>query len=252
MIIAQLSDCHIMVEADHPHNRQLSDAVNRINTMNQAPDVVVVTGDIVNGSDLAEYDQAYSILQNLDMPYYVIPGNHDDRDAFRETFDQRGYMQGDFIQYGISHHDVRIIALDTVVPGESHGHLCQDRLRWLTIKLAEDTERPTMIIMHHPPYESGVSSMDDTRCYEGNELAAIISQSRNIERVVCGHYHRPTYAWFSGTIASTGPSTAFHVAADLLNSDDLPNALEDPPAFQLHYWSGSRMVTHLVNVAKQD
>ncbi|MBT4889314.1 MAG: phosphodiesterase [Rhodospirillales bacterium] len=242
-----------MNEADHPHNLQLQDAVARINSMKQRPDAVAITGDINGGDDLTPYDQAAIILGKLEMPFYVIPGNHDDRDALRQTFDQRGYMQDNFIQYGISHHDVRIIALDTAVTGESYGHLCEERLRWLSIKLAEDYESPTVIIMHHPPYESGILSMDGTRCYEGDALAPILKQSPNIERVMCGHLHRPTFAWFGGTIAGTCPSTAFHVAADLLNPEEnLPHAEEDNPAFQLHYWSGSRMVTHQVSVAKRN
>lgn len=248
MIIAQISDCHINANTDHPHNFQLNQAVARINTMSQRPDVVVVTGDIIEGDDLTQYDRALEIFQKLDIPFYVIPGNHDNRDALRETFDERGYMQDDFIHYGISHHDVRIIALDTVEPGENYGMLCEQRLQWLSIKLAEDYERPTLLIMHHPPYETGISSMDGSRCFDGDQLAPILRQSPNIERVLCGHLHRPTTAWFAGTIASTGPSTAFHVAADLLNTDDLPPAVEDPPAFALHYWSGSRMISHHINL----
>ena len=241
-----------MSEANHPHNLQLQDAIVRINSMQHRPDTVVITGDIINGDDLTQYDQAGKIFGQLDMPYYIIPGNHDDRDAFRQTFDHRGYMQDNFIQYGISHHDIRIIALDTVVPGETYGHLCEERLLWLSIKLAEDFESPTVIIMHHPPYESGILSMDGTRCYEGDELAPILKQSHNIERVMCGHLHRPSYAWFGGTIAGTCPSTAFQVAPELLNpSDQLPHAEDDLPAFQLHYWSGSRMVSHQVNLSKR-
>ncbi len=85
------------------------------------------------------------MLARLPMPVHVIPGNHDRRETLRDVL-PASYLPGatdGFIQYTVEDHPVRLIALDTLVAGASHGALCTERLGFLERALAGgDGRRP--------------------------------------------------------------------------------------------------------------
>ena len=138
----------------------------------------VATGDLVDAGTEAEYAYLRALLAPLDMPVYVIPGNHDARDALRSAFADDGYLpaKGPFLQYAIEDFPVRILALDTLVPGAPGGRLCAERLAWLEARLAEAPQRPTVILMHHPPFETGILHMDAMNCAGGEALGQVIAR----------------------------------------------------------------------------
>src|SRR5260370_12491037 len=87
------------------------------------------------------------------MPVYVIPGNHDSREGLSRAFADRGYLptSGGFLHYTVEEWPVRLIGLDTQVPGQPGGRLCAERLARLHARLREAPARPTLGFMHHPP-----------------------------------------------------------------------------------------------------
>jgi 3',5'-cyclic-AMP phosphodiesterase len=255
MIFAQITDCHVMADPDHPHNRQLRTVVGQINGIQEEPRFVLASGDLTNDGEADQFQQLGEILGALDMPLYVIPGNHDDREPLLALFRDKGYLPTEppFMHYAINHHPVRVIALDTKEEGEHFGRLCEKRLRWLSIRLAEEREQPTVIVMHHPPFETGIQIMDVDRCLDGPAFAAIVAKSHNIERILCGHVHRPGFTRFAGTIASICPSTAFHLEPAILVEQKDYLVTREPPAFQLHVWAGEAgLVSHTIQVDMGD
>ena len=83
------------------------------------------------------------------MPVYVIPGNHDHREHMRGVWGEQGsHHHGTYIQYVIEEWPVRLIALDTHIPGQAGGELCEERLSWLEARLGEHTSRPTILFQH--------------------------------------------------------------------------------------------------------
>jgi len=138
----------------------------------------------------------------------------------------------------------RIIALDTLVPGEGSGVLCSDRLRWVDRILSGAPERPTLMLMHHPPFLTGIRRMDQAGLSGSAAFAEVIRSHPQVERILCGHLHRPIESRFAGTIAGTAPSTAHQIVLDLRPEARLSFAFE-PPGYQLHYWrEGIGLVTH--------
>src|SRR5207244_13210507 len=123
-----------------------------------SPDAIVSTGDLVESGEPEEYEHLRALLAPLRMPVFAIPGNHDAREPMRQAFGGDGYLpaQG-FLNYVIEDYPLRIIGLDTLIPGEGGGVLCPDRLRWLDEILARATERPTLVMMHHPPFVTGIA-----------------------------------------------------------------------------------------------
>ncbi|MBC7781321.1 MAG: phosphodiesterase [Proteobacteria bacterium] len=250
MIICQISDLHIKARRRLAYARVdtaacLERCVEAIGALDPPPDVVVATGDLVDDALPGDYALLATLLAPLRPPLYLIPGNHDDRAALRSAFPSHRYLQqwDPFVQYAIDDWPVRIVALDTVIEGASGGELCAARLAWLERTLAAAPATPTVIIMHHPPFVTGLGFMDQVGYLNPAPLAEVIARHPQVERVMCGHLHRSIMQRFAGTVASTCPSPAHQVALELAPTGGAGFKLE-PPGFQLHWWSGSALVTH--------
>ncbi|CAM3798039.1 phosphodiesterase [Bordetella tumulicola] len=251
MLIAQITDLHIRMPGQKAYrvvetDQYLPPAIETLNRLDPAPALVVISGDLTDFGRPKEYAHLKRMLESLRMPYLLMPGNHDARDALVATFPEHSYLQGadGFVQYAIEEHPLRLLMLDTVVPTQSHGELCEKRLGWLRQRLAEQPGRPTAIFMHHPPFITGIAHMDDIGLLSGApELEKIVAAHPNVERILCGHLHRTIFQRFGGAIASTCPSPAHQVALDL--RPDGPSAfVMEPPGFHLHEWRNNVLVTH--------
>ena len=257
MLIAQISDLHIKTGGKLAYGivdtaRMLSDCVTSIMSLNPLPDVVIITGDTVDCGHKSEYDLLKELLSPLGMPLYFVVGNHDERNAIRETFSGPGFEYfekcDEFVQYAADLGGIRLIALDTVVPREGRGELCSKRLAWLDERLGEDNS-PTLVAMHHPPFKTGIAHMDLVGLEGSQALEAIIARHSHVERVICGHIHRSIQCRFGNTFASTCPSPAHQVALDL--RDDGPDCfVMEPPGYQLHLWRDGRLVSHTCAVGE--
>ena len=166
--------------------RMFVQGIAHLVSLEPRPDVVLMTGDLVDEGSESEYRVLRDILTPLDIPLYMIPGNHDDRDALRTVFSDLTYLfeGGPFINYLVEDFPLRLVALDSVVPGRGSGSLCEARLAWLDARLAEDTSRPTVIIMHHPPFETGIGHMDAVSLGNKEALAEVVARYSNVERIL--------------------------------------------------------------------
>jgi 3',5'-cyclic AMP phosphodiesterase CpdA len=250
MLIAHITDTHItspgtLLMGIVDTASALERAVAALNRLDPSPDAVVLTGDLVESGASEEYDHLRALLAPLRMPIFAIPGNHDAREQMREAFIGDGYLPREgFLDYAIEDYPLRIIALDTLVPGEGGGALGSERLRWLDRILAGAQERPTLVLMHHPPFLTGIRRMDQAGFANSAGFAEIIGRHPQVERILCGHLHRPIETRFAGTVAGTAPSTAHQIVLDLRPEARLSFAFE-PPGYQLHYWrEGIGLATH--------
>jgi 3',5'-cyclic AMP phosphodiesterase CpdA len=249
MIIAHITDTHIKTPGQFAYRvvdtaTYLRACVAEIARLTVPPDVVVATGDLVDRGHPDEYAHLRTLLAPLPMPVYVIPGNHDERTALRAAFAADGYLPtGEFLQYTVDVGPLRLVALDTLIPGEGGGELCEARLAWLAETLAMEPRRPTVILMHHPPFATGIGHMDAIGLRNADRFAEVVTRHPHVERVLCGHLHRSIQAKVGGTVASVAPSTAHQVALNL--RADAPSAFKlEPPGFQLHVWRSGQMVSH--------
>jgi 3',5'-cyclic AMP phosphodiesterase CpdA len=190
MLIAHISDLHIRSDGALIWGRDtiqaLAACVEHILALDPRPDVVLATGDLVDLGCAAEYRALRDGLARLTMPVYVIPGNHDDRAALRACFADLGYLanDGEFLHYTVEGFSLRLVALDTVIPGEVEGGLCADRLDWLDRTLAAEPDRPTLIFMHHPPFASGIWVLDDPPFAGGERMKAVIAGNRQVRQII--------------------------------------------------------------------
>jgi Icc protein len=241
-IVAQVSDLHVKAAGKLTYRvvdaaAMLRECVTQLLSLPQRPDVVVFTGDLTDFGRAEEYAVLRELIAPLPMPVYLIAGNHDKRESLRKAFPEHRYL-GDsgFVQYAIESHPLRIIGLDTVVPGEPGGLLCDERLGWLDAQLAAQPDRPTLVLMHHPPFHTFIGHMDVQGLEGIDAFAAVIRRHPQVERILCGHLHRAIEARFAGTIACTAPSPAHQVALDLADNA-VPQFRMEPPAYKLHAWT---------------
>ena len=210
-VIAQITDSHIVPKGQcwqHPNtsvDERLKEVCKQLNE--KKPDIVIVSGDLV---DVKEgYTYFKEITSNLTMPIFVIPGNHDDREELRTAFADKKYMpENGFIQYTIDDYPIRLIGLDTLVPGAPRGELDKERLDWLNTTLVSDKEKPTMIFMHHFPFTLGHKIFDKIICFAEDRLEKIIQEAPNVMAMVAGHYHHQASSVFGGKTFFIAPSVA--------------------------------------------
>lgn len=254
--VVQLSDPHVTRPgrplAGHVDTgAHLARAVAEVGRLRPAPDAVLVTGDLVEAGAPAEYARLRALLAPLGAALYLLPGNHDDPAVLRAACADQPWMAppsdpalAAYVLYAVTIGGLRLVALDTVVAGAPHGALCESRLAWLDRTLAAAPAQPTLLAMHHPPFATGIAHMDAMGLREGADaLAALLQRHPQVERVLCGHLHRPIQCRFGGTLALTAPATAHQIALDLHEHSEACLVME-PPGFLVHRWDGSRVVSH--------
>ncbi|HXV09871.1 MAG TPA: phosphodiesterase [Burkholderiales bacterium] len=256
MLIAQITDLHVgaagfLAYGRYDTSNTLSRCIAHLLRQRPAPDVVLATGDLVDAGLEEEYRRLQALLAPIRMPLYLIPGNHDDRDALRRVFRDHTYLGpvGEPARYSIEGYALRLIALDTTVPGETGGALDDAQIEWLDAQLAAAPREPALVFMHHPPFKTGIARMDTIglAAASAERLGAVLSRHSHVQLLTCGHVHRAIQVRWHGTIASVCPSTAFQYGLNLEDSKLEPSPHE-PPAYQLHCWNRSGLVTHTVAV----
>ncbi len=254
MLIAQISDLHICQKGDLAYgvsetNLFAERAIHALMRLNPVPDCVVVTGDLAENGYDEEYAIASELLGRLSCPVYVIPGNHDRREPLRRAFESRGYLppMGP-LNYSISCGELQLIALDSLEEGTGIGVLTDETLDFLSSALSEAKDRATLVMLHHPPFVTGIGHMDVVRLVDGAQrLESIISAHPQVQRVLCGHVHRSIQQIFAGTLCQVAPSVAHQVTLDL--RPEAPSCfMLEPPGYLLHILQGGKIVTHTAQV----
>lgn len=255
MLIAQFSDLHVrpigvLYQGLVDSNAMAEAAIRHLGELFPAPDLVIVSGDLVDEGTPAEYAVVREMLAEIRQPLLLIPGNHDEREAFRQALAPAGHLPeaGPLHCAATDHGPVRVIGLDVTVPGAHHGLFDDAAADWLADALAREPERPTIVMMHQPPFSSGIPFIDTYRCHGADRLASIIRAYPAVERVVCGHVHRFMQLRFAGTMLCTAPSTTTAIALRLA-PDAKPASFVEPAALLLHDWQPARgLVTHFVPI----
>jgi 3',5'-cyclic AMP phosphodiesterase CpdA len=259
MLLAQLTDTHIKADGGTACGRVdtaafLAAAVRHVNQFRPAVDAVVVTGDLTDRGGPEEYAALRDLLGELMAPWFVLPGNHDDRRNLLDAFADHGYLAQcrDFVHYAIEDFPIRLVGLDTTVPGQPHGWLCPDRLSWLDAKLAAEPGKPTMVFQHHPPFDTGIRFMDVQRLENGDEEFEVVARHAQVRHVACGHVHRAAETVIRSIGVSIAPNAAHSVSLDLAG-DGPGTFVMEPPAIRLfRIGDDGRVTSHLSFVERSD
>jgi 3',5'-cyclic AMP phosphodiesterase CpdA len=217
LLIAQISDTHILEPVSgHPaaelRARCLRDTIADINR--QQPDAVIFTGDTVQHGRREEYAVLRELLAPLEAPLYLVPGNRDDKNTLREAFGDLACLPetGEFLQYAVDDHEIRLVGIDSTQAGERKGRFCADRQAQLAAMLGQQPARPTLLFIHHPPFDVGDHYVGGYRhADEASALESIVSRQDQVVGMLCGHVHWPVERAWAGTEARIMPSIAVDV-----------------------------------------
>lgn len=257
MLIAHISDLHIRPLGEFAArivdtNMLAERALRAVAAFRPAPDCVIVSGDVTECGRVAEYQVAARLLTRLlPMPVYVVPGNHDRRENFRAGLAALPGVTADpdFIQYVVDDFPLRIVMLDSVVPGAGHGELCASRLAFLEASLAAAPGKPTVIVLHHPPLMTGVPGMDVIPLRSTAAVAEIIARHPQVRVVLAGHHHRAIVAPLHRASVCVAPATVGHQSELRFDPETPAFFTLEPAAYWMHRWSvADGLVSHLAFV----
>lgn len=205
---------------------------------------MLLSGDIADHGDGAEYERARALVEPLGAPVYAVAGNHDDRRSLREHFELAG--PGDEpVQYTVDLGPLRLVVLDSTRPGSDDGELDDERLDWLRVELGRAPRTPTLLVLHHPPLRTGVPVLDSL-CLPmatAAQLARALAGQDQVLGLSTGHLHRTIVGELAGRPLLSAPSTHVQVRLDV---DAV--ALEfgdEPPGFVLHIVADGRLASHV-------
>jgi 3',5'-cyclic-AMP phosphodiesterase len=261
ILIAQLSDLHIKPPGALAYGQvdtaaALARCIAQINRLMPRPELVVISGDLVDTPVQEEYTHLRRLLAPLTVPIAAVPGNHDDRSLFRAAFPSQPYAQPDgALNLSVAVGPLDLLLIDSSVPRAPHGLLDADTLCWIDAMLGSNSSRPTLLFLHHPPFVTGIEHMDRQNLRNAGELAAVVRRHPRARLIASGHVHRATVTMFAGIATTICPAPNYAVALDLI-AQLPPSLLVEPPAFHLHAWFAGaafgEVVTHLVPIGDFD
>jgi 3',5'-cyclic-AMP phosphodiesterase len=244
-LLLQISDPHIGANWDGADPDEcLLRAVEAILSLPDRPDALLVSGDLTDNGEPEEYRRLRDLLAPLDLEPHVLPGNHDLRGPLREAFGLPGGGE-EPASHVVDLGPLRLVCLDSTIPGAEGGALDGGRTEWLDAALAEDAETPTVVALHHPPLLTEIPTFERIGLApESREaLAAVVARHPQVVRIVAGHVHRAMIAELAGRAVVTVPSTYLQSALDF-TAPKLA-MVADPPGFAVHSLRDGALTTHL-------
>lgn len=216
-VIAHISDTHLLggnrkLFSAIDVNRNLDLILERLRAGDQSIDAMVFTGDLADIAEPEAYrwirSRVEPVAHELGAELVWVMGNHDERNVYsRELFDDETDGPQDRV-YDVN--GLRIIALDTTVPGYHHGAITDEQLAWLSAELASAAPHGTVLAMHHPPIEAHNPFVRLIGLDERDRLAAVIAGT-DVRTILAGHLHYSTFGLFSGVPVGVASATCYTV-----------------------------------------
>ncbi|MFP7760017.1 phosphodiesterase [Marisediminicola sp. LYQ134] len=213
--ILHLSDTHLVagdrLYGEVDSEARLTQLFAELEASGARPEAIVFTGDLADKGEAAAYAKLKAIItpaaERLGARVIWVMGNHDDRATFREQLlDQIPLTTPVDRVYDVN--GLRIIALDSTVPGYHHGHIADAQLDWLAEELSVPAPHGTIIALHHPPVPSVLDLAVRVELRDQAGLAEVIRGS-DVRSIIAGHLHYSTTATFAGVPVSVASATCY-------------------------------------------
>jgi len=184
-----------------------------------APAFVLITGDLSHEGDAEDYAHIRKLLdegsKRIGAPVHVVLGNHDHRSPFRQGYlgeepSERPYY------YSVTIDGLRLIGLNSQVPGNHNGTLDEEQLAWLKQELSTSAPKGTIVGIHHPLLNIG-GLLGDHLLTNREEIGRILAGT-DVVGVMAGHVHSNNVGSYQGIVNVAAAGTAF--AGEMADSDN--------------------------------
>jgi 3',5'-cyclic AMP phosphodiesterase CpdA len=227
-VVAHLSDPHLLAGGRLQYGVVDTEAgvvraLARLARVDPPPQVLVFTGDLADRGEPAAYARLRELVEPaaaaMGAVVVWVMGNHDERAAYASgLFDEPVDRTGDAPQDRV--YDVaglRVVALDTSVPGYHHGEVTDGQLAWLSNVLATPAPHGTLLALHHPPVPVPMlRAAEMIELLDQQRLADVLAGS-DVRGILGGHLHFSTWSTFAGIPVSVASASCY-------TSDPAPDA----------------------------
>ncbi|MBS1883057.1 MAG: phosphodiesterase [Actinobacteria bacterium] len=244
-LLAQISDLHLGERARDgvKPKRCLRTVVAALGRLPDPPDAVLVSGDVAEHGAPKEYRLAAKTIGRLGVPIYVLPGNHDDRATMRASFGIPG--EGDApIDYAVDLGPLRLVVVDSTIPGEDRGGFEAGQLERLEAELGA-SPKPAIVAMHQPPLTTTMADWDGVNlpAADRGALARVIARHPQVKAIVGGHLHRVASAALAGCPVLAAPSTYLQARPNF--AAETVELYGGAPGFAVHVLRGEELSTQV-------
>lgn len=214
--ILHISDTHFVADDALLHGQIDSDA-NLVQLFegfaksNTRPEAIIFTGDLADDGRPDAYQRLRALVEPaaaaLGAEVIWVMGNHDERVAFRAGLLDDAESNGP-IDRIFDINGLRIIALDSTVPGQHYGEISDDQLEWLRDVLSTPATDGTLIALHHPPVPSPLGLISLVELRDQEKLAEVV-RGTDVRGILGGHLHYSTHSMFAGIPVSVASATCY-------------------------------------------
>lgn len=235
-ILAQISDTHIRADDEGAAVRQLTRALQQ--ARDYQANVILISGDLANDERADEYALFAQTIAGAPAPVYVLPGNHDNRDRIRDALPSHSYLPAAGpLSFVVEDFPVRLVCVDQIVPGETHGLFTDEQASWLDRTLAQRPEKPTVVALHHPPFPTHDILFDTIGLKNADLFATVVRHHPQVTRVLCGHHHRAAIGQVAHAPVIVAPSTSWVYGLAMHQGQPVAPTTTEQPGWMLHGWS---------------
>lgn len=216
VFFAHLTDIHVNVPGHNPlfgmdATRKLREVFAALGRLSQKPSFVVISGDLTQDGGTEDYRHLRTLIDEesakLGVPVYLGLGNHDSRSCFREGYLQEEPSEENYY-YSVMENGLRLVVLNTQVPGIHDGRLGKEQLDWLRGVLAEPAPLGTIVVLHHPVVPTLTALMDSHLLENPQDLADAI-EGTDVIGLLSGHIHFNNIGLFHGIPSAAAAGVAF-------------------------------------------
>jgi Icc protein len=237
--IAHISDTHFLADGAPlfgavTTETNLRRALELLERSGVKPEALVFTGDLADLGEPDAYRRLRAIVEpvaeSLGAQVIWVMGNHDERLQYSSLlFDVEATEAPQDRVYDVN--GLRIISLDTTVPGFHHGELTDDQLAWLADELATPAPHGTFIAVHHPPIPTPLNWAMEMLELQGQERLATVVRGKDVRGILAGHMHYTTHGEFAGIPVSVASATCYTM--DLTDGSKLLSGIDANQAFNI-------------------
>lgn len=227
----------------------LQRTLDRLGRIRPAPRALVFTGDLADLAEPAAYRRLRELVEpmaeRIGAEVVWVMGNHDERAAYsRELFGEESEASQDRV-----HHvdGLRIIALDTTVPGWHHGQLTAGQLRWLADELETPAPLGTVLALHHPPIPSPMVPLEAVIELQDQSALADVVRGTDVRAVIGGHYHHTSVSTFAGGVPVLVAAATCYTL-DMAPDQRIISSIDAHQSFNMMHLYDDRVVTTVVPI----